>query len=408
MRMRHYRPAVAALAAGILLAHSVPAFAGTDTAGGRTRPDGARVAPGPVRDAVDDALSRRLFPVLGGLGADPSRIEALRAAPGAAPVLAARQARLAACGTDLTCLAAAMIWTDAEIAAFAGAMPSSPAQGDDSAVAAVSRELQGVNTIVRTYGLGAAPGYPEIDGAGAIKPEERQVRLQAAAWLARTPRAGSLQVLDPSVDFALALLDGSDRTDAIGYEPLNGGLNAPAMARARATDWSRWHYSAMIVTGVGPEIDGMPLSPLGKYHVRLAAARFAKGDVPFIVLTGGRAHPRATRFAEAEQMRKALIERYGVPADAIVIEPYARHTTTNLRNAGRMLMLMGAPLVMDTLIVCNEGQSAYIESDTFTQRNAHELGYQPGKVTRRLSPTELVFVPSALSARVDPRDPLDP
>jgi hypothetical protein len=152
----------------------------------------------------------------------------------------------------------------------------------------------------------------------------------------------------------------------------------------------------------------MALSPFGKYHLRLAANRFASGDAPFIIVTGGRAHPRATRFTEAEQMRKALIERYGVSADAILIEPYARHTTTNLRNATRLLMAMGAPLAKDTLIVCNPGQSAAISNPQFIQRNLSELGYEPGKVGQRLSSTELEFRPSSLSARVDPRDPLDP
>ena len=301
-----------------------------------------------------------------------------------------------------------MIWSGDEIARIAAAPPGFGAGSGSERSAAVTRELEGVNTIIRTYGLGEAPKYPQIDGPGPIQPEELQARLQAAAWLASTPRAGSLQALDPSIDFALALLDGSDRTDAIGFEPLTGGLNAPAMARARTLDWRRWRYSAMVVTGVGPEIPGMALSPFGKFHIRLAAQRFARGDVPFIILTGGRAHPRATPFAEAVEMRKALIERYGVPADAIVIEPYARHTTTNIRNASRMLMLMKAPLEKEALIVCNEGQSAYIDSDRFVDRNAQELGYQPGKVVRRLSPTELVFLPSASSARVDPRDPLDP
>jgi len=107
-------------------------------------------------------------------------------------------------------------------------------------------------------------------------------------------------------------------------------------------------------------------------------------------------------------MRKALIERYGVPAEAILIEPYARHTTTNLRNASRLLARIGAPPEAETVIVCNPLQSAYIESAKFTERNAAELGYQPGTVVRRVSPTELVFRPSRTSERVDPRDPLDP
>ncbi|MCJ8155906.1 YdcF family protein [Sphingomonas sp. LaA6.9] len=365
---------------------------------------------GAARDTAAEALSQRLFPLLDRLSGDTSELNTLKTQPDAARVLGDRQARRAACGQDLGCTAMAMMWSDAEAATLAAAIEplARGAAPDDGAVAGFTREVQGINAIVSSYALGAVPRYAQIDGAGMLDPQEAKARLQGALALAQTPRAGSAQALDPSIEFALALLDTHDRTDATGFEPLTGGRNAPAFERARRIDWKRWRYTAMIVTGVGPETPDMPLSPMGKYHLRLAANRFAAGDIPFIIVTGGRAHPRATRFAEAEEMRRALIERYGVPAHAIVIEPYARHTTTNLRNASRLLMMMGAPLDRDALIVCNPTQSAYIESTVFTQRNEAELGYQPGQAGARLSPTELVFRPSARSARVDPRDPLDP
>lgn len=363
---------------------------------------------GTARDTVAESLSHRLFPLLDALGRDPAALDALKARPEVVTMLQTRTARREGCAQNLVCTAQAMVWTPDEAKALAEAVPASASTADDGAAAQARREIEGINTVVRTYGLGQPAGYVQIDGAGMVDPQETQSRLQAAAWLAQTPRGNSAQKLDPSADFALALLDGSDRTDAIGFEPLTGGLNAPAVKRARTLEWKRWRYSAMIVTGVGPEVDDMALSPFGKYHLRLAAQRFAAGDVPFIIVSGGRAHPRATRFTEAVEMRKALIERYGVPAEAIVIEPYARHTTTNLRNATRVLMAMGAPLDKDALIVCNPGQSAAISSPQFVQRNLTELGYEPGKVGKRLSPTELEFSPSPLSARVDPRDPLDP
>ena len=152
----------------------------------------------------------------------------------------------------------------------------------------------------------------------------------------------------------------------------------------------------------------MALSARGKWNVRLAAKRFADGEAPFIIFSGASVHPKGTRFVEAVEMRKALIERFGVPAEAIIIEPYARHTTTNLRNVTRRLIAMGAPLDKDSLIVTYTNQSRYIESQEFTSRNLKELGYLPGTVGARLSPTELVFRPSAKSLRIDPADPLDP
>jgi hypothetical protein len=362
---------------------------------------------------VTDGLSQRLFPLLDKLGHTPAAMTALAARPDVTDVLHARSVRREACAQDVTCIAQSMIWTQSEAAVLAASLAVAIPQttilsADDGPAAQAAREIEGINVIVRTYGLGQVPRYSAIDGWGTIAPEETRARLAAASWLSQAPREGSAQTLDPSADFALALLDASDRTDAIGFEPITGGLNATPMKRAHGLDWKRYRYSAMIVTGVGPETPDMPLSPSGKYHLRLAATRFAEGDIPFIIVTGGRAHPRATRFTEAEEMRRALIERYGVPADAIVIEPYARHTTTNLRNATRLLLAMHAPLAMDTLIVCNPVQSATTESSAFQERNRAELGYRPGTVGRRLSPTALEFRPAPQSGRVDPRDPLDP
>lgn len=379
---------------------SVPAYAGADREHNATA-EMASISKTVHQDTTFAALWLRLFPVIGKLARSPESRASISNDPTIRPVLEQRKARRDTCAQDVSCFGRALVWNDAEVKAFASAATAlAPSITPDD----VTRELQGVNTILETYGLGQTPRYPTIDGSGPIKPEEQLMRLQAAYLIARRSYDG----IDPAFNFALALLDGSDRTDAIGYEPLSGGLNEPAMQRATGIDWKAWRYSALIVTGVGPEVDGMSLSPLSKYHIRLAAERFAAGEAPFIILTGGRAHPRGTRFAEAEEMRKGLIERYGVPASAIVIEPYARHTTTNLRNASRLLMLLQAPLEKEALIVCNEGQSAYIESAQFSQRNLAELGFQPGRIVKRLAPTELVFLPSIQSRQVDPRDPLDP
>jgi hypothetical protein len=382
-------------AAAMLAIVSVPAQAGADRSAGA------------VPDAVAAALSHRLFPLLGSgiVAADRRDL---------ASMLAARTARRTACAADAPCLARAMLWTDTEsaaliVAAGRGTAPSVPELPDDGLAAGLAREFAGLNTIIQVYALGEAPGYPAIDGPGIPADDaEARLRVRVALAIAQTPRRASLQSMDPSIEFALALLDVNDRTDAIGFEPLTGGLNAAATARAQSMDWVRYRYSAMVVPGAGPEVPDMPLSTAGKLRVRMAADRFARGDVPFIILSGGRTHPRATPFVEAVEMRRALIERHGVPADAILIEPYARHTTTNLRNATRLLMAMRAPLGRDALIVTDPEQSRYIESETFAARNRKELGYEPGSIGRRLTPNELEFRPSARSARIDPHDPLDP
>jgi hypothetical protein len=379
-----------------------------------------RAAPqgGAVADRLTDTLARRLFPLLNAV-AHSDRLPDLVAGRQLAQVLADRTARRNACGKGFkdtagaVCEARAMLWSDAETSILVGAIEAmhglDAVRPDDGIAAQARREIDGVNSIIHVYALGVAPAYPSIDGPGIpMDGQEAQTRLRAALTLGQTPRAGALRALDPAMEFALALLDAHDRTDAAGFEPITGGLNAPAFARAKALDWSRYRYTALIVPGSGPEVPEMALSQLGKLRVRLAADRFAAGDVPFIIVSGGRAHPRATPFTEAVEMRRALIERYGIPADAIVIEPYARHTTTNLRNATRLLMAMRAPLKQDALIVSSVDQTDYIADAGFLERNRKELGYEPGRLGRRFSPEEIEFRPSLLSARIAPRDPLDP
>jgi len=358
-------------------------------------PEGAAAAP--VRDRASEALVARLFPLLArlGTGAVPE------------PLRRARAARVSACGDDAECVARASRWEAAEIdplaAAAAPRAAAILAEADDGAAAQLGRELRGVTAIIDTYALGTAPRYPTIDGPGIdADSAEAKTRLRAAVALAATPRAGAL---DPGVELALTLLQTNDRTDAVHDDRAS---DVAARRRARALDWGRYRYTALIVTGVGPEVPDMPLSPGGQYHVRLAAERYAAGDAALIIVSGGRAHPRATRFTEAVEMRRALIERYGVPAEAIVLEPYARHTTTNLGDATRELVALGAPLDRPALIVCNPEQSRYIAGAAFAERNRRELGYLPGAIGPRRSPTAIEFRPARESLRVDPLDPLDP
>lgn len=370
-----------------------------------------------VQDRKIAALSQQLFPILSTIGGSTDSLARLKARPDLSAMLMGRAQRTTGCVSDTACIAQAAIWNDQELATLRDAITQDAAPllerkkmvPDDGIAAGVAREIAGVNAIVQIYALGAPARYPTIDGPPTQPAStEAKTRLLAAIALRDTPREGSVQRLDPSVELALALLDVNDRTDAIGFEPIDRGDNEAAHARSRRINWKRYPYSAIILTGIGPEVLDIPLSAGGKYHVRLAASRFADGVAPFIIVSGGRAHPRGAAFAEALEMRQALIDRYGVPANAIVIEPYARHTTTNLRNATRRLMAMGAPMDRDALIVCNAVQSSYIESPLFTERNFKELGYQPGTIGQRLSPTELTFRPLPVSARIDPLDPLDP
>ncbi len=369
-----------------------------------------------VPDPQARTLSARLFPVLAAMD---DRVPGAPNAEGSglARMLADRRQRMLQCREAPACLFAAAAWTPQERETLANAITlafqTEPHQAtplsDDGVKAEVLRELNGLNHILDVYGLGKAPEYPEIDGPGdALGTPQFARNSTNAVALAEAAGRHPAANLDLSLDLAIALLDVNDRDTASAFEPLDQRYNLSALERARSLDWSKYNYTAIIVPGEGPDDLATALSSTGKLRVRLAAERFFDGVAPYIIVTGGAVHPRGTTHVEAMEMRQALIERYGVPADSIVIEPYARHTTTNLRNASRRLLALGAPFDRDALIVSDPVQSQYIQSDEFANRNQRELGYQPGTIEGRLSPTELLFRPARASARIDAYDPLDP
>jgi hypothetical protein len=356
-----------------------------------------------TEDGVIAALGKRLFPVV-------AAMDRSQAGKQARAMLAVRDRRLAACAADAVCRIEASLWQEDEIGLVTQMAATGGASGDArERQDAVRRELLGLNAILDIYGKGGTPRYPEIDGPIGKRGSPRLAAdIAVAAAIAETGRDEAVAAFDPSIGLALALLDVNDRLDAIAFEPIDGGLNAEAFLRARALDWSRYRYTSIIVLGAGPEDLLTPLSARGKLHVKVAAQRYFSGLAPFIIVSGAAVHPRGTRFVEAVEMRRALIERYGVPAHAIVIEPYARHTTTNLRNSARLLMSMQAPMDRDALVLSDPRHIDAVESAQFVARNQRELGYTPGKIGARTSPFDIVFRPSADSARIDPLDPLDP
>lgn len=345
----------------------------------------APAAAAPARDAQLAAMAARLFPSL----------------KGHLPIDPVRQRRIDACARAAPCIVEAAIWRDEERDALAR---NAGPRADD-----VRREIDGLNEVLRVYGVGKLPRYPLIDGSDEAFGTPAFAAMVADAVLLATAQAGDPAVAgDPSLSLALALLDANDKNAAIAFEPLDQRYNAGAMARARRLDWSRFPNTAIIALGVGPEDPTTALSARGKANVRIAAELFAQGLAPLIIVSGSAVHPRDTPHVEAIEMRRALIERFGVPADAIVVEPYARHTTTNLRNATRRLIALHAPLDRDTLVVSNVAHIDAIASPAFTARNQRELGYQPGRIGPRPSPNTITFRPDTASQRVDPLDPLDP
>ena len=108
--------------------------------------------------------------------------------------------------------------------------------------------------------------------------------------------------------------------------------DAPSLAGTK-----RWPF--VIVPGYTPRLGwSRGLHPWAAARLQEAATSVDAGLASTIIVSGGAVHSDDN---EAVLMREHLLAR-GVAAARILVEPCARHTTTNLRNAGRMVLAAGA------------------------------------------------------------------
>lgn len=106
-------------------------------------------------------------------------------------------------------------------------------------------------------------------------------------------------------------------------------------------------------------------------------------------------------------MKKYLVQQLKIPADAVFIEPHARHTTTNLRNTNRMVFDFNIPADKPILIVSDASQTAYI-SGNMEKTAIRDLQYRTYSRLNKLSDKETEYYPNRTSRHADPSDSLDP
>lgn len=383
-----------------------------------------------------DSLETRVFPLFAMLRSAEGWASALRGDEALRRLAAERAARLPRddCKPAPACLADAWLWTEADIATVearlrllagrpaladalvtrqlrrSGRFAKHGARGDADLAAAAWRDAAvALNRIVAVYAKGEAPRYPKIDSIifdarGADFAGVLAAHGLATATLART---GDL-FFDPALRYAVGLLQMNERTDAGAYRPLLGGENAAAVRAIAKTDWKKAPYTALLVFGHGPEDAQSRTGVMGHVRMRIAAEQFARGLAPFIIVSGGNVHPNRTPFNEALEMKRLLVEQHGVPADRILIEPHARHTTTNLRNCARLLLAAGFPAGRDALIVSDHRTVQYIGSPLLVERNLKEMGVQPGRLEPGPDRFTLRFRPDPIAFHVEAQEPLDP
>jgi hypothetical protein len=209
----------------------------------------------------------------------------------------------------------------------------------------------------------------------------------------------------PSLQIALQLMQANDRDEPARFEPLEQGENRSAIEKIKTTDWKKYPYAAIVIPGNGPPLTTTPISPDNKIHCDVAARRYLSGKAPFIITTGGYCYPFRGPYCEAVEMRRYLVKTYHIPENAVIIEPQARHTTTNIRNANRLMIRYGIPISKPSLFITSKSQTDYSANDKFDARNLNELGYLPYRDKKQLSNHEIEFYPVLECLHMDPYDP---
>ncbi|WP_025762487.1 YdcF family protein [Dyadobacter tibetensis] len=270
------------------------------------------------------------------------------------------------------------------------------------------QDARAVNHAISVYGMGRKANYPAIDSAYFTPGSATHQTLVAdLAYVIHAEGNNQLFTTIP-LKFALGFLALNNRFEAIDFEPLEQGVNQAAIKKGRAVHWGSFPYSVVLIPGSGPSDPNLALSPVSMLRCRLGALRYFQKKAPFIVVSGGRVHPFKTKYSEALEMKKYLIDVMQVPEEAIIMDPHARHTTTNIRNTARLIFRYGFPFEKAALITTTEGQSRYIESEIFAKRCQSDLSYLPFRLGKRLSATDIEFYPMKESLHIDDDEPLDP
>ncbi|SFE54807.1 DUF218 domain-containing protein [Chitinophaga sp. CF118] len=348
-------------------------------------------------------------------------------------IATSRQERLTKANSqckDVSCLATALLWTPEEIR-DAGVELQRLTTGDKSFQELVERlkveerypvyskdadttfirkawqdVTAGINHIYQVYLKGLPPRYPRIDSISFLPSDPAFFKLvKTNLKPVINVGKGNAFYKQPLV-IALKALAINGRDEATRYEPLYKDKNAAPFAKSRRINWNGFRYSAILVPGAGPGSSGKAIDTMGEYRCKLAVAAYKKGMAPFIIVSGGHVHPYKTPFCEAIEMKKYIVGKLDVPDSAVIIEPHARHTSTNIRNAERLMYLFNMPPTKPGLIISDQFQSLAIKN--MGVRFINELGYIPYKSLERVSNTENVFILSLKAWQQDPQDPLDP
>ena len=279
----------------------------------------------------------------------------------------------------------------------------------DMLVKAWEQDARGVNFAIGVYAEGQKPRYPNIDSISYNVQNRAYLGfLKTATETIAAEIKNQNLFFEPSLTAALRFIEANDREQAADFEPMAETVNRPTLDRIKKLNWLDHKYTVLLVLGSGPSEPGVAISGEAMMRLRMAATQFRAGLAPIMVVSGGKVHPIRTKFCEAVEMKRYLTEKLGIPADAILIDPHARHTTTNIRNTVRMMIRYGIPMNKPGVVSSASSHIAGVMSDGFDKRCMNELNLMPFRKGNRLTATEAEFYPTTDALHINPTEPLDP
>ncbi|SEN28798.1 Uncharacterized SAM-binding protein YcdF, DUF218 family [Chitinophaga rupis] len=268
-------------------------------------------------------------------------------------------------------------------------------------------EANGLNYILTAYTRNTGLRYPRIDSAMYNVHSDTYTRAvrDILVTYKQHPEASGL-FFTPTLHLAMDLLQLNKKDHAARHEPM-ALTNQKTLAQLSSVQWDKFDYSAILVLGAGPD-DDAPISVMNKLRCRTAADIYQKNKAPFVIVSGGYVHPFGTKYSEAIEMKRFLADSCNVPETAILVDPHARHTTTNLRNANRILFRNGFPTDKKILCTSSKAHLIYVASVFFEKVCLKDMGYLPYRKLRQVDDLSIEYYPVAESLHEDPLDPLDP
>ncbi|WP_179352320.1 YdcF family protein [Winogradskyella vidalii] len=275
----------------------------------------------------------------------------------------------------------------------------------------VEEMLQGINQIIDTYVAGIDPAYPDLDRVSYdVNSSQYRLLLKNLVSDLNTNTNQMELFYQPFLDFALGALEINNRDEAARFMPLKLGENAATYQNIQNIDWNDYQYSMIVVLGDAPNSSGdLPnISIGGMLRSDHGVDLLNQGLAPLIVFTGANVAPFQSEFHEATEMKSYIMDNYNISENKILVDPHARHTTTNMRNVGRFIYKYGIPIDKKAIVSTSTSQSSYLSSSGFLTRCTTQMGHIPMTLHNRLSDFDIEFTPKIEVLHLDSSDPLDP